>query len=434
MGTVATEVIIILLLIAINGGLAMTEMAVVSARRAGLRQRAETGDRGAEAALALAEEPGRFLSTVQIGITLVGILAGAFGGATIARTLAATLDQIPFLARYSQSVSVVLVVVVISYLTLVLGELAPKQVGLKRAEEIAARTARPMTGLARLTWPLVRVLNLSSNGVLRLLGLGNLTPENVTEDEIRLLVRQGTTAGVLEPIEEEIVTQLFRLSDRTVAALVTPRPDIVWIDRNDDLERRWPQLLNSEHSRFPVVDGDLDNVVGVLRLKEYLRRRHQEEGVTLDAVLQPALFVPETMPALALLERFRATASKMALVIDEFGGLVGLVTINDVVEAIVGDLPDSAGDNEAVARADGSWLVDGSFPLDEFQEMFNLRELPEDVAESFQTVGGLIMGGLGRLPATGDLLEWRHLQMEVVDMDGRRVDKVLVTPRPLHEE
>jgi putative hemolysin len=412
MSAVAIELAVILILILINGFLAMSEISVVSARKARLQSRAEEGDARAARALRLAENPGTFLSTVQIGITSVGILTGVFGGATLARWLSAQLTRVPGLAAYADTISVITVVLTITFLTLLLGELTPKRIGL--------------ANVARIASPIVRVLERSSNALLALLRIAPDDEPAVSDDEIRVLLAQGTRVGIFEPIEEQIVEQVFRMSDRTVAALLTPRPDIIWLAPNASMDEVRRVVDASGHSRFPVADGDLDRVVGVVTVKD-LFTAHEDPDVTPRSVMRTALFVPETMPALRLLDDFRYTGAKMALVIDEYGGVSGLVTAGDLVEGIVGALPgpDALGDAEATQREDGSWLIDGMLPLDEFCSLFNVRMEDEDEAW-YQTVGGLVMGILGRVPSAGEICVWQGLEIEVIDMDGRRVDKILV--------
>jgi putative hemolysin len=426
MSAVAIELAVILILILINGFLAMSEISVVSARKARLQSRAEEGDARAARALRLAENPGTFLSTVQIGITSVGILTGVFGGATLARWLSAQLTRVPGLAAYADTISVITVVLTITFLTLLLGELTPKRIGLANAERLAIRVTPAMTVIARIASPIVRVLERSSNALLALLRIAPDDEPAVSDDEIRVLLAQGTRVGIFEPIEEQIVEQVFRMSDRTVAALLTPRPDIIWLAPNASMDEVRRVVDASGHSRFPVADGDLDRVVGVVTVKD-LFTAHEDPDVTPRSVMRTALFVPETMPALRLLDDFRYTGAKMALVIDEYGGVSGLVTAGDLVEGIVGALPgpDALGDAEATQREDGSWLIDGMLPLDEFCSLFNVRMEDEDEAW-YQTVGGLVMGILGRVPSAGEICVWQGLEIEVIDMDGRRVDKILV--------
>lgn len=429
MAVVFVEIIVILLLILVNGLLSMSEIAVVSARKVRLHHRADKGDAGAKAALILADSPGKFLSTVQIGITLVGILVGAFGGATIASHLAGWIARIDLLAPYSETLSVLIIVALITFLTLVLGELAPKRIGLTFAEQIASRIALPMTRLSRLAAPLVRLLTRSTDAVLRIVHLPVTDQPEVSDDEVRMLIQEGASLGVFEPIEEEIVDQLFRLSDRTVASVITPRTEMVCIDINERPDAIRAIVIESGYSRYPVIETTTENVVGLVRVKDLMAHYLADRQVEIRQVMQPALFVPYSTAALDMLERFRETQTKMALVVDEFGGLMGLLTVNDIVEEIVGDLPSyREGEQSAIVqREDGSWLLDGRLPLDEFEQLLGVRA-PHGAEGRYQTVGGLAMALLGRVPVTGDHAAYAGHRIEVVDMDGRRVDKVLVVP------
>lgn len=430
MAVILVELLVILLLAVTNGVFAMSEMAMVSARKPRLQQAAEEGQAGAASALRLAQHPGTFLSTVQIGITLIGVLAGAFGGATLSRTLADWLANIEPIAAFSQALSVLIVVSLITYLSLVIGELVPKRIALNNPERVASAMAPPMTLLARLSYPVVRVLNASSETVLRLLGVSPSSEPPVTEEEIRILIEQGTASGVFEPIEEELVERVFRLADRSIRAVMTPRSDILWLDASQPEDQILRVVVASGYSRLPVAQGTLDGVIGVVKVRELLRQRLDGEPIDLQRAMEPALFVPEGMPALTVLERFKAAGTPLALVIDEYGGLEGLVTIEDIVSDILGDIPMAGepGEPAAFQRGDGSWLVDGLFPLDEFQELFSLKASAEEMERYYQTLGGLVMGVLGRLPEVGDQVFWQGLRLEVVDMDGRRVDKVEVRP------
>lgn len=428
MGSIALELVILLFLIAGNGLLAMAELAVVSARKPRLQQAADEGNAGAVAALALASDPGPFLSSVQIGITLVGILAGAFGGATIARWLAPRLEALPWLAPYAGPLAVGLVVVLTTYLTLVIGELVPKRLALRDPEGLAIAVAPFMQRLARWTRPLVRLLDASSDAVLRLLRVRPSDEPAVTEEEIRIMIEQGAEQGIFEPIEEELVGQVFRLADRKVGALLTPRPEIIWLDINDPPDVIRQEVIDSGYSRFPVADGQLDQVLGVVLTKDLLAQLMAGQPMNLREILRPAVFVPETTPALTVVERFKETHSKLAIVIDEYGGVEGLITVDDILTALVGDIPElgEQAEPDAIQRDDGSWLIDGMFGIDEFQELFDLRSLPPASGGYYQTVGGFVMAGLGHVPKPGDHFEWNDLRIEVIDMDGRRVDKVLV--------
>ncbi|MGE0128442.1 MAG: hemolysin family protein [Blastocatellales bacterium] len=425
---IAIEVIFILLLIIANGVFAMSEIAVVSARRARLQQRAET-DSGARAALDLADAPDRFLSTVQIGISLIGILAGALGGATISKYLEAELSRIPTIAPYARAVSLVVVVLTIAYLSLIVGELVPKRLALNNPEKIASRIARPMQFLSRLAWPAVRVLSASSNFLMRLLRAKPADEPPITEEEVKLLIDQGTEAGVFEEAEHDLVDNIFRLADQKVPALMTPRLDIVWLDIEAPIEETRRRIIKSPYSRLPVCQGALDNILGVVKAKDLLSRRLAGEPLDLRAALRQPLYAHETRTALQLLELFRRSSTHIAMVVDEHGAIEGLVTMNDVLEAIVGDLPSPSGQVEsyAVQREDGSWLLDGRMPISEFKEIFSLDKLPREEDGGYHTLAGFIITYLGRLPSASDQFIWDGLRIEVVDMDRRRVDKVLVS-------
>lgn len=427
MGSALVEILIILGLILVNGFLAMAEIAVVSARKVRLQARAERGDPGAAAALELANAPGRFLSSVQIGITLVGILAGAFGGATLAEELAGWLDSLGVSARYSEAAGVGLVVVGITYFSLVIGELAPKQIALLYPERVASLAARPMRLISWLTSPVVRVLSASTAFVVRAFGIKPGDEPAVSEDEVKRLIDQGTELGVFEPIEDTIVDQVFRLGDRRVISLTTPRPEVVWLDLEDLPEINWEKIRRSEYRYFPVARGKLDNLIGVVNAGDLLGQLLGGEEIDLERAVRPALIVPENTPAFVLLERFRESGAEAAVVMDEYGGIQGLATLRDVLEALVGDLPDAEdiADPDVSRREDGSWLIDGMLPADEFRSLFNLAALPGEGGE-FQTVGGFVLSVLGAIPEPGDHFEYAGLRVEVVDMDGRRIDKIMV--------
>ena len=429
MATIGLEIAILLLLIFVNGLLAMSEIALVSARKALLLVRANDGDTGAEQALDLIDEPNRFLATVQIGITSVGILAGAFGGATLAEPIAAWLRGFPLLAPFAETVSVVTVVLIITYLTLVLGELAPKRIALIDAESTAIRVAPTMQRLSRLTQPIVHLLEASTRAVLRVLRINEEDTKPVSDEEIEGLLQSGAELGVFEPIEEEIVRQLFRLSDQSVAAHLTPRAEIAWLDPQDSTTTIRNKIIATDHSRFPVARGNLDHVIGQVLVKDLSGQEWQGDPFDLETALRPVLFVPATAPALTVLEQFRSEESKLAMIIDEFGGVLGMVTVRDLVEAIVGELPetDEEMELEAIKRADGSWLLDGMYPLAEFQDLFHLGDVPEEFKGHYHTVGGLVIAKLERMPMVGDTFEWCGLRIEVLDMDGQRVDRVLAT-------
>ena len=430
MDSMLLEGIIILVLILINGLFAMSEIAVVSARKARLQQAADEGDARAEAALELASHPLGFLATAQIGISLAGILAGVFGGATIAERLASVLVTIPILAPYSQAISVGVVVLTITYLSLVLGELAPKRVALANPERIAARVAGPIRAMAAVARPLVRFLSASTDFVTRLMGVKAVDETAVTPEEIRILIAQGTETGVFEEAEQDMIESVLHLDERRVGSLMTPRTQIVWIEVEDTADVIRDKVTSSRHSRFPVCEDSLENVLGILRTKDLLAQSLAGQPLDLRSVLQTPLFVPETTSALRMLELFKEQRRHIALVTDEFGSIQGVVTHNDILEAVVGVMP-SAGEPAApgaVRREDGSWLVDGLMNLDTFKALFEIEELPDEAQGMYQTLGGLAMHQIGAIPAVGQTFAWQGFRFEIVDMDGRRVDKVLIQP------
>jgi putative hemolysin len=425
--SVAIEILFILLLLIANGLFAMSEIALVSARKTRLQRRAES-DAGARAALELANAPDRFLSTVQIGITLIGILAGAFGGATISGHLAEGLKRIPSLAPYSGVISLVVVVMTITYLSLVVGELVPKRLALNAPERIASRIAKPMQFLSRLTAPAVHALSASSSFLLRLLRSSPTEEPPITEEEVKILIDVGTEAGVFEAAEHELLDNIFRLADQKVPQLMTPRLDVVWLDIESPAEEIRRRIIDSPYSRMPVCRGTLDNILGVVKARDLLARVLAGEPLDLRAAMRPPLYVPETRTALQLLELFKQSATHIAMVVDEHGALEGLVTMYDVLEAIVGEMPSHlrSGESLAVQREDGSWLLDGRMPISDFKELFSIGRLAREEEGGYHTLAGFIMTQLGRLPSVSDNFVWNNLRIEVVDMDGRRIDKVLV--------
>jgi putative hemolysin len=405
----------------------MAEMAVVSARQARLRQRAEEGSRGASVAIELAQQPDDFLSTVQVGITLIGTLAGAFGGATIAEKLGAYLKQFPMIAAQSESIAISLVVVIISYLSLILGELVPKGLALRHAETIASAVAPFMRRLARIGTPVVRLLTFSTRIVLMMLPDRKTNEAPVTEDEIKVLIAQGTAHGTFEEQEKQMVAGVFRLGDRSVADLLKPRQRVVWLDVNDDWSVNERKITSHVYSRFPVADGDLDRPLGIIHVKDLFAACRKSAAVSLTQTARKPMFVLESNEALDVLEMFQKSGQRMALVIDEHGGVQGIVTLADLIQAVVGDLRAPGEDTgpRAIRRDDGSWLVDGTMAISDLLDTLGVRELPgED--EGFTTVGGLVMANLNRIPSPGDHFMAAGWRFEVLDMDGNRVDKVLV--------
>ena len=437
MSSISVELLVILALLIANGLFAMSEMAVVSARKARLQQWSNQGNKRAQAALALANSPNQFLSTVQVGITLIGILAGAFGGATLSARLAGLLAQIPGLARYSQPLAFGSVVLLITYLSLIVGELVPKRLALNDPERVATNVAMPMGMVAKVTGPVVHLLSASTDLVLRLLGVQPSSEPLVTEEEIKVLLEQGTEAGMFEYAEQMMVERVFRLGDRRVSSLMTPRPEIVWLDLSDSWEVNRQRIAGSMHSRFPVCQDELDNVLGVVSVNDLLSRSLSGQSLDLTTMLRRPLFVPENTRALKVLELFKQSGVHIAMAVDEYGVIQGIVTLNDLLEAIIGDIPskDEEETPQAVRREDGSWLIDGMIPIDEFRALFDLEEMPGEHRGNYHTLGGFVITHLGRIPVAADHFEWGLLRFEVMDMDGNRVDKVLVMPRnPIAEE
>ncbi|MDQ5809641.1 MAG: hemolysin family protein [Actinomycetota bacterium] len=430
MPTIALQIAVIVLLTLLNGFFAMSETALVSSRKARLRQRSEEGDRGANAALELAGSPNRFLSTVQIGISLIGVLAGAFGGATLAEPLADALRVVPALAPYTGPIAFGTVVMAITYLSLILGELVPKRLALNGAEAVASRVAGPMRLISVVTSPAVWFLSFSTEAVLRLLGVRPPAESPVTEQEVEILMEEGARVGVFEEEERDLVRSALQLDDRPVRELMTPRPRVVWLDANDPPEEVRRRVAESRHSYFPVARGDLDDLLGIASIKDAWTRQASGQTTDLLGSLRPSPFVPEGAPATDALESFKRSGLPLALVIDERGHIEGLITLTDVLEALVGEVPDEdePTEEDIVRREDGSWLVNGLLAAQELKEHLGLEELPRQEDADYQTVGGMVMDALGRVPAEGDRFEREGYSFEVLDMDGRRVDKVLVTP------
>jgi putative hemolysin len=426
MSIITFELVFIILLTLLNGVFAMTEIAVVSARKARLQQWAESGNKNARLALDISNAPEEFLSTVQIGITLVGVLAGAFGGATIAQNLAVVVATYPMLAHYAEMIAVGLVVIAITYLSLVLGELVPKRIALNSPERIASFMARPMRLLSRATAPVVWLLSASTNFLLWLLRLRRTSEPPITEEEIKILLRQGTEVGTIERDEREIIERVFRLGARRASTIMTPRKELVVLYTSDSLHEVRQKVARSGYSAFPLCEGTLDNVLGVVRVQDIFAQAAEGQAINLKAIVREPLFIPESVQSLKLLDEFKKTGKDTALLLDEYGGLQGLITATDVLKAVVGEVSHLAVP-KAVRRPDGSWLVDGMLPLDEFKEVLKLGQLPEE-SRSYETAGGFVMALLGRIPSEGDSLQWGKYRLEVIDMDGLRVDKILITP------
>lgn len=424
------EVVILSLLILLNGVFALAELSIVSARRERLQTLVDSGNSGAAIALRMSQEPTALLSTVQVGITLISILAGAFGSAALTDEFAQLIEPLPVIGPYSRTIALGLVVGTITFFSVVLGELVPKRIALRNPERIASAVARPMKALSSLARPIVRLLSLATAFFLRLLGVpDDISESTVTEEEIKVLVEQGAQAGVFEEAEREMVESIFRFGDRQLRSLMTPRTEIVWLDIGDPEDDIWEAVRQSHHSRFPVCDGALDRVLGVVQAKDLLFSRCSDAPFDLRDTLQPPLFLPETMLALRALERFKQTGIQVALLVDEFGGIEGLVTLIDMMEAIVGDIPtlEEIAEPPVVMREDGSYLVEGYLNVDDLKDLLLADELPNE--EDFQTLGGFVVSLIGRLPRVSDHVVWGDYRFEIVDMDGNRVDKVLISRR-----
>jgi len=427
-----TEIFIIVTLILINGLFSMSELAIVSAKKNRLQAKAEDGHKGAEKALELAKNPNRFLSTVQIGITLIGILSGAFGGATIAEKLGMEINKISWLSPYSEGIGVGIVVLLITYFTLVLGELVPKRLALNSAEKIASAVSPLMQSLSRVTTPLVAILSSSTNLTLRALGVRPSNEPEVTEEDLKSILLQGTEIGIIEESEQDMVERIFRLSDRSVSALTTPRTETIFLNIDATHEEIYQKIARYPFSRFPVIQDTNDNVVGIVQSRDLLLQRVEGDQFDIAKVMLQPLYLPESTPALVVLEKFRSTGIELAVIIDEYGGVLGLVSMNDILEAIVGDVVYPHKENEAdvIQREDGSWLMDGMLQVDELKDYLDIDYLPDRDEGNYETLSGLMMAQLGRVPVSGDHFEWEGLRFEVVDMDGRRVDKVLISKLP----
>lgn len=426
---IGLEIFLIFILLIINGLFSMSEIAIVSARRIRLEQRANDGNLGAKTAIELASQPDRFLSTVQIGITLVGILSGAFGGAAIAEKLAPFIAQFPTLAPYSNGISFGIVVLIITYFSLVIGELVPKNLALAAPETIASLMSRPMRLVSKVTSPFVWFLTASTNVLLKLFRLGDSNDSAVTQEEIRAVIAQGTSIGVVDETEQELMESVFRLDDQRITALMTTRLKIGWINLRDSQDEISRKIVQNTFSRLLVCDSDLDNIRGFVKAKDLLNLLLENKPFDIEKILKEPLFVPETKNALEALELFKNSNSHIAVVIDEFGLTQGIVTTNDILEAIVGDLPIGGIRNEsAVRREDGSWLLDGRLATAEFRDLLGLKEFPDNERGLYETLAGFMIKRLDKMPAIGEKFEWESYTFEIMDMDGKRVDRVLVSP------
>jgi len=424
--SIANEIIMIFVLILVNAILAMSEAALVASRKARLQNQAGEGNKSSALALKLIEDPNIFLSTIQIGITLIGVLAGAVGGATIAESLANSLQNIPYIGEYSTSIALGIVVISITILTIWLGELVPKRLGLNSPEKIAQIVAGPMLFLSKVFSPFIKLMSAATNFVLRLIGVNPSSEPPITEEELQMLISQGTQAGVFQEAEQEMVEGIFSLGDSRVYSLMTPRTELVWLDVADSIEEIRQKIAECSFSRFPVRQDSLETIVGIVKSRDLLVESLSGKEIALKTLLKPAYFIPETMFASRALELFKEKNTELLLVVDEFGGLQGLLTINDILEEIVGAMEFE--EPQATQRQDGSWLLDGMLEVDEFKELFEFAALPHE--DQYETLSGFMMTSLGRVPQPSDNFEWSGYRFEVMDMDGRRVDKVLVMTLP----
>lgn len=421
------ELLIIFLLIFANGMFVMSELAIVSARKVRLQHLANQGNPRARAAYELASSPTQFLGTVQVGITLITILSGAYGEEIITNRIYPLLNFIPL---YQTQVSRGISVLIITFLAIILGELVPKRLALNHPELIASIVALPIKNLVKIAHPIVFILSIFTDNIVRILGIKPSTEPQITEEEIKVLIEQGTEEGTFEEVEQDMVERVFRLGDRPVSSFMTPRPEIIWLDLEDNITQNREKIIENGYSRYPVCQEGLDNILGIIPVTNLLARSFTGEQMDLTVGLREPIFVPESTRGLKVLEIFKQTVNHVSLVVDDYGVIQGLVTLNDILIEIVGDVPSDDDDEEeaqAVQRDDGSWLLDGMLTIDEFFELFDMEEEIESHSrDSYQTLGGLVMTHLGRIPIATDHFEWKDMRFEVMNMDGNRVDKILV--------
>ncbi len=419
------EILILLALILLNGVFSMSEIALVSARKARLETQANKGDKKAKAALDLANHPDRFFSTVQIGITLIGILTGIYSGKELTDNFVGFLNQWDVLQPYSKGLATAIIVILLTYFSLILGELVPKRIGLSRPEAIAKGMAKPMSIVSLITSPFVWLLTKSSFFIVKLFNIKSDTNQ-VTEEEIKAIINEGTEHGAIEEAEQDIIERVFHLGDRNITSLMTHRSDMIWFDINDNEAKIREKIIKDPHSIYPICDAEIDTIKGVVSLKDL----YVSHDLTLfKNLLQPALFVPDNNTAYQVMEKFRESKIHSCFIVDEYGSVLGMITMNDILEAIIGDMPqpDGADDYEISQREDGSFLVDAQIPFYDFLSRFDKTEWMNDSEKEFDTLAGCILHELERIPVTGDTINWKDFKIEVIDMDGHRIDKVLVT-------
>jgi putative hemolysin len=419
------EVFILLALIFVNGLFVMSEIALVSARKSRLESQAEKGDLHARKALELANKPEKFLSAAQIGITLIAILTGVYSGERFSQYLKPSIEQISFLKDYAGTIATIIIVVIITFLTIIFGELIPKQIGLLRAERIAKMVAGPMNAFATFTHPIVWLLNKISNIFFRIFNIKKSTDDAVTEEEIKTMITEGAEAGTIDEAEQEIIERVFHLGDRNITSLMTHRSDIIWFGINDSEEKIKEKIFQEPHSAYPICDGTIDNIKGVVSIKDlYI----SPDNTLFKDIMQPALFIPENNSPYQVLEKFKESKIHSSFIVDEYGSILGLLTLNDILEGIVGDIPQpNVLDYEIIKRDDGSYLVDAQIPFYDFLARFEKTNWMNEGEHDFDTMAGFILHELERIPRAGDKLEWKGFTVEVLDMDGHRIDKILVT-------
>ena len=417
------EILILAGLILLNGLFSMAEIALVSARKSRLEAQANRGDKEAKEALKLANKPENFLSTVQMGITVVGILTGIYSGEKITDDFALYLDRWPKLQPYSHGLATAIVVIIITYFTIIFGELVPKRLGLSNPEAIAKTVARPMHWLSRITYPFIWLLSKSSNAIVSIFKLKS-NDNQVTEEEIKAIISEGTEQGTIEETEQEIIERVFHLSDRNITSLMTHRSDIVWFNTEDTEEAIKEKIMREPHSVYPICERDIDNIKGVVSIKDLYTN---PDNIPFKNLMKPALFVPENNTAFQVMEKFKESQLHSCFIVDEYGTILGMITLNDILEAIIGDMPQpDIPEYEIKEREDGSYLVDAQIPFYDFLTRFEKQEWMHEGEQEFDTLAGFILHKLERIPHTGDKLEWKGFTIEIVDMDGHRIDKILV--------
>ncbi len=427
------DIFILGVLILVNGLFSMSEIALVSARKARLEHLAEKGDKKAKLALELSNHPELFLSAVQIGITLISIVTGVYSGERFSKNLQPVFENIPLLQPYAETISTTLIIILVTFLSIIFGELIPKRFGLLRSEKISKAVAGPMKTFGTITHPIVWLLNRTSNIFFTLFNIKRSKEDAVTEEEIKTLITEGAEAGTIDEAEQEIIERVFHLGDRNITSLMTHRSDIIWFNLDDNEDKIKEKILQETQSAYPICDGSIDNIKGVVSIKDlYI----SPDNTLFKEIMQPALFIPENNSPYQVMEKFKESKIHSAFIVDEYGSILGLLTLNDILEAIVGDIPQqNVPDYEIIEREDGTYIVDGQIPFYDFLTRFEKTEWMNEGEHDFDTLAGFILHELERIPKTGDKLNWKGFTIEIIDMDGHRIDKVLVTiSKELREE